>query len=134
MKRVKKNPDGDLGTQSDPDNGSNYDNVLRDPVAQYGFEFNSMRMMGLAVVTLMLVSVLFSVSVVLRDPPDDGVWEANEAKSFEVKSRKGTCFLKPVFFLIWKLWFIYFISPYESVCAVFSNTINFSIMNDLHFD
>ncbi|GAY33512.1 hypothetical protein CUMW_275320 [Citrus unshiu] len=88
MKRVNKSPDSDLGTQSDPDNGSNYDNVLRDPVAQYGFEFNSMRMMGLAVVTLMLVSVLFSVSVVLRDPPDDGVWEANEAKSFEVKSRK----------------------------------------------
>lgn len=98
MKRVNKSPDSDLGTRSDPDNGSNYDNVLRDPVAQYGFEFNSMRMMGLAVVTLMLVSVLFSVSVVLRDPPDDGVWEANEAKSFEVKSRKGTCFLKPVFF------------------------------------
>lgn len=88
MKRVKKNPDSDLGTQSDPDNGSNYDNVLRDPVAQSGFEFNSMRMMGFVVVTLMLVSVLFSVSVVLRDPPDDGVWEANEAKSFEVKSRK----------------------------------------------
>lgn len=88
MKRVKKNPDSDLGTQSDPDNSSNYDNVLREPVAQYGFEFNSMRMMGLVVVTLMLVSVLFSVSVVLRDPPDDGVWEANEAKSFEVKSRK----------------------------------------------
>lgn len=88
MKRVKKNPDSDLGTQSDPDNSSDYDNVLREPVAQYGFEFNSMRMMGLVVVTLMLVSVLFSVSVVLRDPPDDGVWEANEAKSFEVKSRK----------------------------------------------
>lgn len=47
-----------------------------------------MRLMGILVVCLMVVSVLFSVSVVLRDPPSDGVWASEETKFFQVNPRK----------------------------------------------
>ncbi|KAL5749236.1 hypothetical protein ACOSP7_023839 [Xanthoceras sorbifolium] len=88
MKRVNKNPDGDPGTLSlDPDN-SNNGGVLRDPDGKCWFERSPMRLMGVVVVVLMVVSVLFSVSVVLRDLPDDGVSELNEAKVFQVKSQE----------------------------------------------
>lgn len=56
-------------------------------------EQNPMRLMGILVVCLMVVSVLFSVSVVLRDPPSDGVGAIEEAKFLQVNPRKGTSFL-----------------------------------------
>lgn len=88
MKRVKKNPDGDPGSQMDPD-----DILLKDLYWKCGSGFSSVRLMGVLLVALMVVSVLFSVSVVLRDPPDDRVGESNEARVFKVKSERGTCFM-----------------------------------------
>ncbi|GAV71529.1 XG_FTase domain-containing protein [Cephalotus follicularis] len=84
MKRLKKNPDSGRRTQSNPD-GDSY-NVLRDPDWTCGF--NSMRLMGTLVVFLMVVSVLFSVSAVLKDPPSDSILDSKEATDFQVKAEK----------------------------------------------
>ena len=55
-------------------------------------EQNPMRLMGILVVCLMVVSVLFSLSTVLRDPPSDGVSAIEEAKFLQLNPRKGTPF------------------------------------------
>lgn len=94
MKRFNKNPDTDQGTRPDPESRSD-NNALRYPDSECRFELNFMRLMAILLIILMAVSVLFSVSMVLRDLPDDGVWETNEARVFEVKSQKGTAFFKP---------------------------------------
>jgi hypothetical protein len=41
----------------------------------------------------MVVSVLFSVSVVLNDPPSDSIRESSEKRVLEVEPSKGTCLL-----------------------------------------
>ncbi|XP_031281180.1 galactoside 2-alpha-L-fucosyltransferase-like [Pistacia vera] len=87
MKRFNKNTDTDPETHPDTDSRSD-NNVLRDPDSECRFELNSMRLMGIFLVILMAVSVLFSVSMVLRDLPVDGVWEPNEARVFEEKLQK----------------------------------------------
>ena len=90
MKRVKKTPDDDdddLASHPDSDTHT----VLVDPDRKLGS--NPMRLMGIIVVCLMVVSVLFSVSVVLSDLPSDSIWELSEKRVLEVKPRKGTCLL-----------------------------------------
>lgn len=42
------------------------------------------RMMGIFVACLMVLSVVFSVSVVLRDPPSDGLWAFAEARVLQI--------------------------------------------------
>ncbi|KAI4335974.1 hypothetical protein L6164_014558 [Bauhinia variegata] len=62
--------------------------VLKDPNIKCGL--NLMRLMGIFVVFLMLFSVLFSVSVILRDPPSDGVSDASPVTVFQVKDSQGS--------------------------------------------
>jgi xyloglucan fucosyltransferase len=89
MKRLKKNPDDDDDLARHPD--SDIHTVLVDPDRKLGS--NPMRLMGIIVVCLMVVSVLFSVSVVLSDPPSDSIREPSEKRVLEVKPSKGTCLL-----------------------------------------
>ncbi|KAJ7956419.1 galactoside 2-alpha-L-fucosyltransferase-like [Quillaja saponaria] len=84
IKRFKKGPDDDPVKLSDLDSHV----VLRDTDRKCGL--SSMRLMGVFVVCLMLLSVLFSVSVVLRDPPSNGVSEVPEARVFQVKASEDS--------------------------------------------
>ncbi|KAF7806211.1 galactoside 2-alpha-L-fucosyltransferase-like [Senna tora] len=86
MKRFNKTPDdADAEKVIDLDTRSN---VLRDSGPKCGL--NLVQLMGFFVLCLMLFSVLFSVSVVLRDPPSDGVAEAFAATTvFEAKQSEG---------------------------------------------
>ncbi|XP_047969616.1 galactoside 2-alpha-L-fucosyltransferase-like [Salvia hispanica] len=45
--------------------------------------FNPMNLMGVLAALVMALSVLFSVSVVLRDPPSDGLWTVVEARNLD---------------------------------------------------
>ncbi|KAK8618142.1 hypothetical protein V6N13_116013 [Hibiscus sabdariffa] len=73
MKRLRRNPDeSDPETNPDPDGETSF---LKDQ-QERKCGLSSMRLMGFVVVALMLVSVVFSVSVVLHDPPSDGVLES----------------------------------------------------------
>ncbi|XP_030473552.1 galactoside 2-alpha-L-fucosyltransferase-like [Syzygium oleosum] len=70
MRRLNKNvndPD-EPSKQSDPDDAPT---LPRDPDKRPGY--GPMRVMGVFVVCLMATSVVFSLSVVLRDPPTNGV-------------------------------------------------------------
>ena len=69
-KRFSNNHDDVAVKFSDLDNQS----LMTDQDIKCGI--NLMRLMGIFVVCLILLSVLFSVSVVLRDPPSDGVADA----------------------------------------------------------
>ncbi|KAH6799084.1 fucosyltransferase 1 [Perilla frutescens var. frutescens] len=51
--------------------------------------FNLMKLMGVFLVLVMALSVLFSVSVVLRDPPSDGLWTVVEARHLDFKLQKA---------------------------------------------
>lgn len=84
MKRFKKNPSDD-DTEKLPDFDTH--TVPRDPDMKLGLSF--MRAMGILVVCLMVFSVLFSVSVVLKDPPSDGVLEASETRVIQLGVNKG---------------------------------------------
>ncbi|ONI08719.1 hypothetical protein PRUPE_5G196900 [Prunus persica] len=85
MKRFKQNLDGDhLSTHLDLDTR----NALRDPDRKSGF--SSMKVMGIFVAGLIVFSVLFSVNVVLRDPPSDAVFETSKARVLEVEHRKDS--------------------------------------------
>ncbi|XP_010471531.1 PREDICTED: fucosyltransferase 3-like [Camelina sativa] len=76
MKRSKKNPDvGDPLSNSDTRTGSSELNATKPSLS-------SMKSMGLLLAVLMVASVMFSLSVVLRDPPSDGVAEADAASRF----------------------------------------------------
>lgn len=82
MKRLKKNQ-GEGDTEDalqlpDPDGP-------RDPERKS--RLSAMQSMGAFVACLMVLSVLFSVLVVLRDPPSDGV--PPEERVVQVKSQKG---------------------------------------------
>ncbi|GFP87464.1 galactoside 2-alpha-l-fucosyltransferase [Phtheirospermum japonicum] len=52
--------------------------------------FNPMKLMGLFLSLVMGFSVLFSVSVVLRDPPSDVLWTVVEARNLDFKVQKET--------------------------------------------
>ncbi|OMO52876.1 Xyloglucan fucosyltransferase [Corchorus olitorius] len=98
MKRFRRNPDeNDPGTNPDVEGEGLF---LRDQERKCGL--SSMRLMGFLVVALMVFSVVFSVSVVLKDPPSDGVLESGKEIRFldalesskeetvlEVKPQKG---------------------------------------------
>ena len=106
MQRLRRNPDeNDPGTNPDPYGEGLF---LRDQERKCGL--NSMRLMSFVVVALMVVSVVFSVSVVLQDPPSDGVLESGkevrfldvlesskEERVLEVKPQKGNFNLFLVF-------------------------------------
>ena len=83
MRRFIKNPDNNA--EKFPD--LNMRCVLNNRDVKCGL--NMMRLMGIFVVSLMLFSVLFSVSMVLRDPPSDGVGEASSVTVFQVRQSKG---------------------------------------------
>lgn len=89
MKRLKKNPDDDNDLARHPDSDTHI--FLVDPDRKLGS--NPMRLMGIIVACLIVVSVLFSVSVVLSDPPSDRIWEPSGKRVLEVEPRKGTCLL-----------------------------------------
>ncbi|XP_028753612.1 galactoside 2-alpha-L-fucosyltransferase-like [Neltuma alba] len=84
MKRINRNPYDDAEKLSDSDSRDNYS---RDPDKKSGF--NLMRLMGFFLLCLMLFSALFSVSVVLRDPPSDGVVEASSSVVSQAKQSEG---------------------------------------------
>uniref|UniRef100_A0A2N9F3Y0 Fucosyltransferase n=1 Tax=Fagus sylvatica TaxID=28930 RepID=A0A2N9F3Y0_FAGSY len=87
MKRLKKNQDDDNDIAR-PQNSETHI-LLRDPDRKSGP--NPMKLMGILVVCLMVISVLFSVSVVLKDPPSDNVWKASSETSFvHVGTKKGS--------------------------------------------
>lgn len=87
MKRLKKNQDDDNDIAR-PQNSESHI-LLRDPDRKSGP--NPMKLMGILVVCLMVISVLFSVSVVLKDPPSDNVWKASSETSFvHVGTKKGS--------------------------------------------
>ncbi|CAH2067234.1 unnamed protein product [Thlaspi arvense] len=74
MKRGKKNSDaGDPVINSDPRTGSSELDSWMKP------SLSSMKSMGLLLAVLMVASVMFSLSVVLRDPPSDDVVETDAA-------------------------------------------------------
>lgn len=89
MKRFKKNQDDENGNGVARPPNSDSHIVVRDPDRKSGS--NPMRLMGIVVVCLMIISVLFSVSVVLKDPPSDKVWiAAAEARFVDAGPKKGT--------------------------------------------
>ncbi|KAI8017534.1 Galactoside 2-alpha-L-fucosyltransferase [Camellia lanceoleosa] len=60
--------------------------VSRVPETKWGL--NPLKLMGVFVACLMGLSVLFSVSVILRDPLSDGIWVGAEARILEVKPQQ----------------------------------------------
>lgn len=89
MKRFKKNQDDENGNGVARPPNSDSHIVVRDPDRKSGS--NPMRLVGIVVVCLMIISVLFSVSVVLKDPPSDKVWiAAAEARFVDVGPKKGS--------------------------------------------
>lgn len=78
MKRFRRNLDeNDRGTNPDPDAESLFSRDQERKCA-----LSSMRLMGFLLVALMAVSVVFSVSVVLQDPPSDGVLDSRKEVRF----------------------------------------------------
>lgn len=84
MKRFSKNLNGDDSSKH-LDSGTH--NAMRDPDRNAGL--SPMKAMGIFVACLIVLSVLFSVNVVLRDPPSDAVYEASKARVLEVEPRKS---------------------------------------------
>lgn len=86
MKRLKRNLfNNELVSGFDAQRQS----VPRD--SEKKLDLRLMRTMGIFVVCLMIFSVLFSVSVVLKDPPSDAVLEASGDHRFvRVERNKGT--------------------------------------------
>ena len=85
MKKFRKNSADDHANLSGFDT---YCTVFRDPDRKLGL--NSMRAMGIFVVCLMVFSVLFSVSVILKDPPSDAVLETSGTKVLRINTNEGT--------------------------------------------
>lgn len=86
MKRINKSPD-----DVDPTKFSDFDAhtvlTLKDSYRKSGL--SSMKIMGIFVVFLMVFSVLFSVSLVLKDPPSDDVLEGSQAVTLPVTLDNG---------------------------------------------
>lgn len=73
MKRGKKSSDaGEPVTNPDTRTGSSEADAVKPSLS-------SMKSMGLLLAVLMVASVMFSLSVVLRDPPYNGVVETDAA-------------------------------------------------------
>lgn len=53
---------------------------------------NPMKFMGIFVVCLMGLSVLFSLSAILQNPPSESLWTVAEARPLDVLPQKGTSF------------------------------------------
>ncbi|XP_062116589.1 galactoside 2-alpha-L-fucosyltransferase-like isoform X2 [Humulus lupulus] len=85
MKRFKKNLEDNHANLSSFDTHST---VFRDPDRKLGFI--SMRAMGIVVVCLMVFSVLFSVSMVLKDPPSDAVLETSRTRVLRINTNEGS--------------------------------------------
>lgn len=81
MKRLKKATTAPGGGQPSPtaDHGA----------ADRKCGLNLMKLMGVFLVLVMGLSVLFSVSVVLRDPPSDGLWTVVEARNLDFNLQKA---------------------------------------------
>lgn len=87
MKRLKRNLFNNNELVSGFD--AQLQSVPRDPEKK--LDLRLMRTMGILVVCLMIFSVLFSVSVVLKDPPSDAVLEASGDRRFvRVERNKGS--------------------------------------------
>ncbi|KAK6123192.1 hypothetical protein DH2020_043049 [Rehmannia glutinosa] len=89
MKRFNKvatTPNGG-GGQTMPASDHGNDVVSRVPEWKCGL--NPMKLMGVFVVLVMGLSVLFSVSVVLRDPPSDVLWTVVQARNLDFKVQKA---------------------------------------------
>lgn len=84
MKRGKKNSDADdPATSSDSRTGSSELDAMKPTLS-------SMKSMGLLLAVLMAASVMFSLSVVLRDPPSDDVTETDAASRVQLRFHQGT--------------------------------------------
>ncbi|XP_052179713.1 galactoside 2-alpha-L-fucosyltransferase-like [Diospyros lotus] len=75
MKRLNRN-------SNDPHKSTGNDAVSRAPEPKCGL--NPMKLMGIFVACLMILSVLFSVSVIFNDPIYESVWIGAEARVLEV--------------------------------------------------
>ncbi|POO01963.1 Xyloglucan fucosyltransferase [Trema orientale] len=84
MKRFKKNLEDNHAKLPDSDT---HNTVSRDSDRKLGL--NWMKIMGVFVVCLMVFSVLFSVSVVLKDPPSDSVLEASGARVLQLNTNQA---------------------------------------------
>lgn len=95
MKRGKKNSDaGDPFTNSDTRTGSSELNAMKPSLS-------SMKSMGLLLAVLMVTSVMFSLSVVLRDPPSDDVLETDAAsRVLQLRLHHGKDLIFPLF--VWE--------------------------------
>ncbi|KAL3640555.1 Galactoside 2-alpha-L-fucosyltransferase [Castilleja foliolosa] len=92
MKRLNKiatTSNGGDGGQSEPTPPSDHegDAFFRGLECKCGFD--RMKLMGLFLAFVMGFSVLFSVFVLLRDPPTDVLWTAVEARNLDSKLQKA---------------------------------------------
>lgn len=90
MKRGKKNSDaGEPVTNPDTQTGSSEVDTVKPSLS-------SMKSMGLLLAVLMVASVMFSLSVVLRDPPSDDVVESVAAsRVLQLRFHRGKSFDSP---------------------------------------
>lgn len=91
MKRFNKLTATSVGGQPTPASDHGSDAFSRTSDCKCGFSL--MKLTGIVLVFVMGFSVLFSVSVVLRDPPSDGLWTVVEARNLDLKIQRGTDFL-----------------------------------------
>lgn len=79
-----------------------------------------MKLMGVFAVSVMGFSVLFSVSVVFKDPPSDVLWTVVDARNLDFKVQKGILIVFfSVFFFFFLCIFELFMFSYESYLFVF---------------
>lgn len=76
MRRLNRNSDDQLRDQGNSA-------VSRAPETKCGL--NPMKSMGILVACLMILSVVFSVSVILEDLPSESIWSGAEARVLQVK-------------------------------------------------
>ncbi|XP_057805137.1 galactoside 2-alpha-L-fucosyltransferase-like [Salvia miltiorrhiza] len=88
MKRLNgKAMAANFGGQPEPGSDHGADAVSWGPERKCGL--NLMKLMGVFLVLVMGFSVLFSVSVVLRDPPSDAFWTVVEARNLDFNLQKA---------------------------------------------
>ncbi|KAL0442251.1 UNVERIFIED_CONTAM: Galactoside 2-alpha-L-fucosyltransferase [Sesamum radiatum] len=87
MKRFNKAATDSSGGQPTTAGDHRNDAVARGLECKWGL--NLMKLMGVFLVTVMGFSGLFSVSVVLRDPPLDVLWTVVEARNLDHRVRKA---------------------------------------------
>lgn len=88
MKRLNKTTTASAAGQPAPaDHAAGADSVSL--ASERKCALNLMKLMGVFLLLVMGLSVLFSVSVVLRDPPSDGLWTVVDARRLDFKLQKG---------------------------------------------